>query len=133
MPLDTMPRVSEICVYMIKKTDDLDREFGSGGDGAVVSGNPWTQGKSLYESAARKGEGFPIVFASADDESGLLYWAIVDGMDIDLHGRTTCRYAELRRVDGEPPINTLQLRSGRHLSANFRHGYALCRTPSFIG
>jgi len=46
-----------------------------------------------------QGRGIPIVFASADDESGLLSWAPVDGMDIDIDGR----------------------------------GYALCRTPSFIG
>jgi len=43
--------------------------------------------KKTDEAAARKGEGFPIVFASADDESGLLSWAPVDGMDIDIDGR----------------------------------------------
>jgi hypothetical protein len=127
-----MTRFYNECIYMIKTTEALERDFESGGSGTVPSEKTWSGGKDMYDKAEKRDEALPIVFASADQESGLLYWGVVEKLDFGAAGGTVCHYSGLKRVDGEPPINSLELRSGRKLSADFIRGYALCKTPSFI-
>ena len=76
----------------------------------------------------------PVVFSGAEDDTGLIYWAIIDDIRIDeINRTTTCTYSDLKPITPARPKSSLRLKTGnRPLSENSIRPYAICYTPAFL-
>jgi hypothetical protein len=124
-------RLSSSCIYAIKHTRTLADDFEAGA-GRLLSGKRWVSGDRLLTQARAAGEVVPLVLAAADsDAQGLLYWAVIDDIDLGVDS-TACSYSTMRRIDGRP-LSALRVQSTRKpLPDSFRRSYAICETPSFL-
>jgi hypothetical protein len=106
------------------------------GEGTHVENRVWLSGERLLHEAMANRVELPIVFASADVDSGLTYWAVVESIEVDrVRTRTVCRYSALQRLDPGPPRSTMELlraRRGQRIGETDIRPYRLCRTPGFI-
>ena len=122
-----------LSIYTIRHRDALASDFGSGAQGVLQERKRWVTGERLLSEARRTGETLPLILADAADSTPLLYWAVVEDITYDEDaGVTTCRYANMRRVEGDRPLSALTLRNGRSLSDDYIRPYAICKTPHFI-
>ena len=78
-----MGRFSTSCIYTVTKSAELAGQFESGGRGAHIEYRGWPGGERLLHEAVTNGVELPIVFASTDLDSGLIYWAIVERIESD--------------------------------------------------
>jgi hypothetical protein len=77
----------------------------------------------------------PIIFAAAEDgPKGLLYYAMLEGVETDSLNQTTAyKFTELKEIPARPPLSSLRKKSdGRPLSDDFIRPYSICYTPSFV-
>jgi len=131
---DLMSNLSPFCVYTMRHSAELDAQTKIRGPHVLRERKPWKTGHQLWDQARRAGEVMPIVFSGAEDDTGLIYWATIEEVQIDEANRaTTCTYSGLRPIIPARPISSLRLRTGdRPLSEEFIRPYAICRTPAFI-
>jgi hypothetical protein len=113
------------------KVDDF---FRSVGKGKAEEKKIWREGERLYSEAQKMGERMPIVFSAADVDSGLIYYAMLEDVEIDSDDATTkYQFVELKIIENPLPRRTLKLKSsGRQMSDKNIRPYAICHTPSFI-
>jgi|SRR5215207_2982942 len=127
--------ISRFCVYTILHSDTLKAALGNGGRGAATEKHVWITGKELFDEARRNGVRMPIIFAAAEDgPKGLLYYAMLEGVETDSLNQTTAyKFTELEEIPARPPLSSLRKKSdGRPLSDNFIRPYSICYTPSFV-
>lgn len=127
--------ISKFCVYTILHSDTLKAALGNGGRGAATEKHVWITGKKLFNEAGRNGVRMPIIFAAAEDgPKGLLYYAMLEGVETDSLNQTTAyKFTELKEIPARPPLSSLRKKSdGRPLSDNFIRPYSICYTPSFV-
>ncbi len=126
--------LSPCCVYTIRHPQDLDEAYRGGGSGGFTENKVWKTGQRLFLEAKRDGQRMPVIFASADVTTALLYHAVLSDLVLDEEDSTTSyRFTHLERVEGNLPLSSLRLRStNRPLSDDYIRPYAICYTPSFI-
>jgi hypothetical protein len=127
--------ISRFCVYTILHSDTLKAALGNGGRGAATEKHVWITGKELFDEARRNGIRMPIIFAAAEDgPKGLLYYAMLEGVETDSLNQTTAyKFTELKEIHARPPLSSLRKKSdGRPLSDDFIRPYSICYTPSFV-
>jgi hypothetical protein len=126
--------LSQFCIYTILHTETLNKFFHDGGDGEAKENTTWKEGQRLFLEAQKKGLQMPIVFAAADVEGGLLYSAILKGVQVDEdESSTTYKFTDMKPLADKPSRSSLTLKSsGKSLSEDYIRPYAICYTPSFI-
>ena len=73
-----------------------------------------------------------MLFSAAEADSGVIYWAFIDAIQLD-DGTTTCCYSDVRHVAPARPLSSLRLSStGRPMSIDYIRPYAICYTPDYV-
>lgn len=126
--------LAPFCVYTIRHQQDLDEAHRAGGTARFVENKVWKTGQRLFLDAKRNGQRMPVIFASADVTTKLVYYAVLSNLVLDEANSTTSyEFTHLERVEDDLPLSSLRLRSAnRPLSDNFIRPYAICHTPSFV-
>jgi hypothetical protein len=75
-------RFSKQCVYTLRKRDNLDFIYRSGGTGTFSENKNWKTGYSLFMEAKERQEKMPILFSAADESSGLIYYALLESITL---------------------------------------------------
>jgi hypothetical protein len=124
--------LTELCVYTIKHSHDLMATLAKGGRDTYTERKCWTRAKQLLDSAKRRGQRLPIIFAPAEETCHLFAWALLDDV---VPGETTIySFSELQRFMEPPPLKTtlVKARDGEPLAEQFIRPYAICNTPSYL-
>lgn len=126
--------ISPFCIYTIRSRRDLDETYLRNGKGEFTENKTWKTGWKLFQEAKRSGQRMPVIFASAEVTDKLIYYALLNDIEIDETNYTTrYEFTQLEKVKGDLPLSTLRLRStNQPLSENYIRPYAICLTPSFI-
>jgi len=127
--------IAQTSVYTMRNRDDLDYVFASGGAGSYIENRSWKTALELFQKSQRAGEKMPLFFSAADYQSGLIYFAFLDDIEIcvDDADRPLTRYSfnGLTGLSIPKPLSSLLLRStGKPLSDNYIRPYAICYTPA---
>lgn len=127
-----MPKWAPFSVYTVRDSTRLADQCAAGGPHRLTEGKRWVSGHRLWAEGRREQVQTAVIFSAAEADKGLIYWGVIDDIEVDDDG-TTCTYSQLRPIMPAEPISTLRLRStGRLMSeANIRP-YAICHTPSFV-
>lgn len=131
-------QLAATCIYTMRHSDDLARCARSGGAGEFQERRAWVTGSALFTASVAAGETMPILFSAADNDSGLIYWAHLDRVEVeanddDGNGSTTYTFSDLAAIAPARPLSALRLRrTGKPLSDNYIRPYAICQTPSFL-
>lgn len=130
-----MNNLAGFCIYTVRDSTELHEQVTKGAPHILTEGRAWVTGQRLWDQARQSGAVMPLVFAGAEDETGLIFWAVIDDIAIDERTRTTaCTYSDLKPITPARPITSLRLRAtGRPISADFIRPYAICHTPAFLG
>ena len=127
-----MAELAPVSVYTMLHSEKLATQYESGGPHRLSEGRRWVTAERLWADARRDELQTPVIFSAADVDSGLIYWGLVELIDLDRDG-TTCTYRSLRSIAPAKPLSTLRLRStGRPMSVANIRPYAICHTPSFV-
>ena len=119
------------CVYTMKHSDDLEAAYASGGKARWHESRGWKTGRELVEACAAE-ESVPIIFSAAERDSGLIFYARLDAVEVDEAG-TTYEVSGLRSLADALPLSSLTVASsGSPLPDSYIRPYAICRTPSFL-
>jgi hypothetical protein len=126
-------RLSQFTVYTIRKSQDLDDIYATGGKGRLTERKKWVTALGLFEQAKDVGVRLPIIFADAGNTfDGLIYYAFITDLSTD-KSTTTCSFEGLCRLDPRPPRHTLRLRNtGEPLSDSSIRPLAYVHTPDYI-
>ena len=129
--------VSPFCVYTMHRWHDLDQIYNQGRVGSFTERKKWVTGKSLLREAEQNHQQLPILFSAADQDSGLIYYAMLWAVNIDESNPvapiTTYSFTSLTPLDPPLPKSSLILRStGKPLSEDAIRPYAICYTPEFL-
>lgn len=129
-----MRDLSAFCVYTMLHSAKLAAQMRTGGTHQLTERKAWRTGHLLWDQARRSGELMPVVFSAAEADKGLIYWAIIDNIEIDdVTRETTCTYSDLRAITQDRPKSSLRLRrTGNPLSEDSIRPYAICHTPDFL-
>jgi hypothetical protein len=129
-----MGNLSSFCVYTMRHSAELQAQAKTSGAYVLTEGKAWVTGHMLWDQARRSDERMAVIFSGAEDDTGLIYWAIIDDITIDEEDRTTtCTYSNLKAITPARPKSSLCLRStGRPLSEDFIRPYAICHIPAFL-
>ncbi len=131
-----MSDLSVFSVYTMRHSSALDAEADGKGQHVLNERKAWVTGQVLWAAAHRSGELMPVIFSPAEDDTGLIYWAHIDDIEITGTGdsrTTTCAYSDLKPIRPSRPKSSLVLKStGRPLSDNYIRPYAICYTPDFL-
>jgi hypothetical protein len=127
-----MPAWAPFSVYTMLHSERLAEQYARGGRHYLREGKRWVTGQRLWAEARRQGLQTPVIFSAAEADKGLIYWGLIEEIDLDDAG-TTCAYSQLGPIVPAKRISILRLRStGRPMSdANIRP-YAICHTPGFV-
>jgi hypothetical protein len=129
---DKPTRLSEFCIYTIRRSSDLNERFQEGGVGTFTEKKEWKSGKLLFEEARATGKKLAIIFAAGESISGLIFWGIITDLKVEA-GQTTYSFCRLARIPGKPPLSRLKVPStGSPLPDSFIRPYAICQTPDFL-
>ena len=124
--------LSRYCIYAIRHTDRLaDVYENEGGSCSFRENSRWVTGERLFSDAQKNGEQMPVVFAAAEKWSGLLYYAMLNAVEIDSDvSETRYSFTGLTPFDKERPKSSLIKKSDRKpLSDNHIRSYVICLTP----
>ena len=126
--------LSPFCIYTIRHHQDLDEAYRRGGNGQFTENTTWNTGNRLSMEAKKSGQRMPVIFASADITDRLIYYAMLEDVEINESDLTTTyEFKGLQQIASHLPLSSLKLRStNRPLSNNFIRPYAICLTPSFV-
>ena len=124
--------LTDLCVYTIKHSNDLQRTYERGGRGVFTEEKLWIKAKQLLDDAKEAGARLPIVFAPAEKTRYLFAWALLD--DIVMREKTTTyRFSNLQLFSKRHRKSSLvNAKNGERLADGFIWPYAICRTPSFL-
>jgi len=124
--------LTDFCVYTIVSRDRLDPVALEGIPLVGRESRIWRAGDALREEAQKSGQSLPILLADAKDCSRLLYWGLLQ--EIELRpDHTKYTVDRLRALPGRHTPQELVLRStGEHIAQGFIRPYALCHTPRFL-
>ena len=129
-------RFSKQCIYTMRKRDNLDFIYRSGGAGTFSENKIWKTGYSLFMQAKEQQEKMPILFSAADESSGLIYYALLKSITINEERgiyRTTYSFSHLTPLtDAHPRSSLVLLRTDKPLSNSYIRPYAVCRTPDWL-
>jgi hypothetical protein len=97
----------------MRSSTDLDACFRGGGAGSFTENKKWTTGSKLFGAGLAAGEHMPILFAAAERDSGLIYWAVLSDVVVDdgdpgqgIGPSTTYSFAQLAPIS--PSKNSSQ-------------------------
>lgn len=123
---------SRSCAYTIRKREDLDADFASGGSGEFLERTSWRAAAELLQQAKDGGRVLPIIFADASAGGGIIYWAKIEDILVK-DGSTTVRFSQLRRFNRPQAKQKVVVLSTQEplLDTDIRP-YRICRTPKFI-
>lgn len=126
-----MTNLFEFSIYTMRSRNDLDYIFSNGGRGEFSEKKPWRKGKELFNEALSEDKRMPILLSAAEEESGLIFFGILESIAIDPSNKnTTYSFSDLRRIPNPKPLSSLTLRStGKPISNNYIRPYAICTTP----
>ena len=132
------PDLTELCVYSIKKYDDLFDRHENNGTGIFTEAKNWASAKRILEKAKKTGASLPIIFADANECDILYYWAVLTDIRITKTGdnqfQTQYSFKNMQEIKGKKKKTALILdSSAKKLDDYFIRSYAICRTPKFIG
>lgn len=74
--------LASFCVYTMRHSTELDAQMKTSEPHVLTEGKAWVTGRLLWDRARRSGELMPVVFSSAEDEQGLIYWASIHDIAI---------------------------------------------------
>ena len=125
--------VFNYCVYTMRHTDQLQGVLDNlNGSATFEEHKRWVEGERLFRESQRQNERMPVLFAPAEKEGGVLFYAWLDAVDVnDDTSTTTYRFSNLTRLDKERPKSSLIKKSDhKPLSDNYIRPYAICVTPN---
>ena len=126
------------CIYTIRHSSHLkELERTAGGKGSFEEKSRWVTGERLLQEAHRLGKHLAVLFAPADVEGGVCWYATLTEIKIgderDGIDRTRYSFQGLCRLSEELPLDTLiKAIDGRPLSWRYIRPYAVCRTPPVL-
>ena len=124
--------ISEFCIYTMRKSDNLQYIYLGDRAGKFSEKKIWRTGHTLFEKAREENKKMPIFFSAAEEDSGLIYFAFLESIEIG-DSVTTYSFSELNEIDEPKPLSSLNLRSSqRPMSDNYIRPYAICETPYFL-
>jgi hypothetical protein len=89
-------------------------------------------GRDLFQQATAQGADMPVLFGDATDCSQLIYWGILQGVEL-VERETHYTVAQLRRFTSPHSPQDLVLQSnGERIAPGFIRPYAVCVTPQFL-
>lgn len=123
--------LSNLCIYAIKKSSDLDRAIEDGGADCFKENKLWIRAKRLLATATKHGQRLAVIFAPAEATKRLYAWALLD--DVKLHPATKTtnyKFSHLKLFNPRPSKTSLRkARNSRPIEAGFIRSYAICITP----
>lgn len=106
--MESGPSLSTYCVYTMRHTDCLVNALQEGGVGTVTENKRWVRGEELFRQARRNDERMPVLFAPAERDGGLIYYAFLDTVCVeDADSKTTYSFSGLTPFDEERPKSSL--------------------------
>ena len=124
--------ISEFCIYTMRKSDNLRYIYLGDGTGKFSEKKIWRTGHALFQQAMEENKKMPIFFSAAEEDSGLIYFAFLESIEIG-NSMTTYSFSDINKIDEPKPLSSLKLRSSqRPLSDNYIRPYAICETPDFL-
>lgn len=137
-PSSAISAYSPFSIYTIRDSDFLATAHKRGGEGEFTETRRWTSARELFHTAQKTGQILPVLIASANTITGVIYTACIDDLrvsprDKNGNGTTIIRFSELQPLRPKRPLSALVLKSsGQPLSDNFIKPYAICHTPNFL-
>lgn len=122
--------LTSLCIYAIKRSDDLIAAVRNGGAGSFTEDRAWVRGKKLLEEARRAGERFPVIFAPAETTLHLFGWALLD--EITVGEKTDYSFSGLRTFDRRISKTRLRKENGDPIPENYIRSYVVVRKPGFL-
>jgi hypothetical protein len=127
-----MSHFASYCIHTFRHSANLAAQANAGGTHELIEHKRWVTGCRLWVEAKRADDQMPILFSAAEEHTGIIYWAIIDRVEVD-ERKTTCRYFDLRGIAPARQRSEVQLRAGnRPLSDSLIRPYAICWTPNFL-
>ena len=124
--------ISEFCIYTMRKSDNLQYNYLGDGTGKFSEKKIWRTGYALFQKAREENKKMPIFFSAAEKDSGLIYYAILESIEIG-DSVTTYSFSNLNKIDEPKPLSSLKLQSSQNpLSDNYIRPYAICYTPDYL-
>lgn len=106
-------KLSRYCVYTLCGTERLGKVYESTRSGGFEENRAWVSGEQLFTETRDNDEQMPVHFAAAEKDRGVLYYAIVDTVEIDREtGETRYAFAELTPLERELPKSSLLKKNG---------------------
>jgi hypothetical protein len=128
-----MDQLPQFAVYAIRQAEKLEDAFSKGGAGRFTERKRWVRAKELFDDAKRKGLRLPIIFADAGNKHDcLLYYGFIRDLNIEDSGTTTYDFEGLCEIAKGTRKNSLKLHTGKELSGDYIHSYAIVQAPSYI-
>jgi hypothetical protein len=128
---DGSHQLTELCIYTIKHSDDLNKTLGSGGSGTYTEKKQWAKGQRLLIDAKRTGKRLPIIFAPAEGTFDLFGWAFLD--EIIPSETTQYTFSNLQLFDQVRPKTLLiKASDNKPLDKWYIRPYSICITPEFV-
>ncbi len=123
--------ISRYCVYTLRDTVKLDEAYDKGGSGSFKENRKWVEGERLFIESQRNKEQMPVLFAAAEKEGGLLYYAMLEAIEVDSDAsKTEYDFTGLTPFREELPKSSLIKKSdNKPLSDNDIRPYRICLTP----
>jgi hypothetical protein len=127
-----MGDLASYSVYTMRHSSTLHKQAAKSGSHSLHERKIWRTGYRLWQQAVKDQLPMPLIFSGAEASTGLIYWAVIDAIEVN-DGTTTSRYSDLQPIDPPRPLSALRLRSsGRSMSEDYIRPYAICHTPDFI-
>jgi hypothetical protein len=123
--------LSRYCIYTLCNTERLGEAYKNTRSGEFQENRQWVTGKQLLLEAQDNDEQMLVLFAAAEIASGVIYYAILETVEIDPETRVTrYAFAGLTPLDEELPKSSLRKKSdNKPLSENDIRPYRICFTP----
>ncbi|HEV8044546.1 MAG TPA: hypothetical protein VGP38_05150 [Rubrobacter sp.] len=84
--------LSRYCIYTLCHTGRLKQVHANTRRDEFEENRAWVTGRQLLLEAQENDEQMPVLFAAAEKEGSVLYYAFLESVDVDLETRVT-RYA----------------------------------------
>jgi len=122
------------CIYTMRNSEELNYLYNSDRKGTFYENQLWKTGKVLFDDAHMHDLKMPILFSSADTNSGLIYYGTLTSITLlETENKTKYSFENLTKISIPKPLSSLYLKSSKQpLSNNFIRPYAICLTPSYL-
>lgn len=124
-------KLYEFCVYTMRHQEDLGFVLAGDRKATFREKKSWKTARTLFEDSKYKSRQMPIFFSAADEQSGIIYVALIENILIDSEKVTNYTFSNLMKLRNAKPLSSLILkRNATRLSDNYIRPYAICKTPS---